>query len=119
MQSRILIATSGNLTRDAKLEATKGGTPVLKFGMAINNGKKDDPPQYINCEVYGKRAEGLAKCNLAKGTPCTVNGYLSTREYTGKNGKAFSVDVDVIDVNLFGSKADGAGSATADAGFPE
>lgn len=55
---------TGNLTRDPELRATKGGTPMLAIGVAVNDRRKnpqtgewEDYPNFIDCVVFGNRAE--------------------------------------------------------------
>lgn len=57
---------SGNLTRDPELRTTAGGTNILSFGVAVNDrrknpqtGKWQDVPNFIDCIVFGQRAEAL------------------------------------------------------------
>ena len=60
------VSISGNLTRDAELRSTAGGTSVLQFSVAVNERRKnsqtgewEDYPNYIDCTLFGKRAEAL------------------------------------------------------------
>lgn len=72
---------SGNLTRDPELRATPGGEPVLEFGLAVNDRVRDssgewvDRPNFVDCTVWGRRAEALAKI-LTKGFKVCVEGSL-------------------------------------------
>lgn len=76
------VVISGNLTRDPELLATSGKTPVLRFGMAVNDrvknqqtGEWEDRPNFVDCVVFGSRAEGLSKI-LSKGRGVTIDGRL-------------------------------------------
>lgn len=70
---------SGNLTRDPELRATSGGDSVLEFGLAVNARVRDaggewvDRPNFVDCTVWGRRADALAKI-LAKGMKVCVEG---------------------------------------------
>ena len=73
---------SGNLTRDPELRATQGGTSVLTFGVAVNDRRRnpqtnewEDVPNYVDCVVFGNRAEPLSKF-LCKGQKVAIEGKL-------------------------------------------
>ena len=63
--NRVII--SGNLTRDPELRSTASGLPVLGFGVAVNDRRKnqqtgewEDYPNFIDCTMFGARAEHRA-----------------------------------------------------------
>ncbi len=102
----INIATiSGNLTRDAELRQTASGTSVLSFSVAVNerrpdgNGGWSDYPNYINCIVFGKRADSLSRF-LGKGTKVAIQGRLhqSSWEKDGVKRSKIEVVVDQLDL---------------------
>ena len=101
--NRVII--SGNLTRDPELRKTAGGLPVLGFGMAVNDRRKnqvtgewEDYPNFIDCTIFGSRAEGVAKY-LAKGAKVAVEGKLrwSTWEKDGAKRSKIEVIVDELE----------------------
>ena len=101
--NRVII--SGNLTRDPELRKTAGGLPVLGFGMAVNDRRKnqatgewEDYPNFIDCTIFGSRAEGVAKY-LTKGTKVAVEGKLrwSTWEKDGAKRSKIEVIVDELE----------------------
>lgn len=101
--NRVII--SGNLTRDPELRKTAGGLPVLGFGMAVNDRRKnqatgewEDYPNFIDCTIFGSRAEGVAKY-LSKGTKVAVEGKLrwSTWEKDGAKRSKIEVIVDELE----------------------
>lgn len=103
---------SGNLTRDPELRATKGGTPVLTLGVAVNDRRKnpqtgewEDYPNFIDCTVFGRRADSLSKI-LAKGMKVAIEGKLhySSWEKDGSKRSKISVNVDEVE---FLSRRDG------------
>ena len=64
--NRVII--SGNLTRDPELRSTASGLPVLGFGVAVNDRRKnqqtgewEDYPNFIDCTMFGARAESLSR----------------------------------------------------------
>lgn len=101
------VAISGNLTRDPELRAAQSGTAILSFSVAVNDRRRnaqtgdwEDVPNYVDCIVFGKRAEGLAKF-LAKGAKVAIEGRLRWSQWqdrdTGKNRSKLEVVVDEIE----------------------
>ena len=108
------VIISGNLTRDGELSTTAGGTAMLKVGVAVNErvrnsqGEYEDRANYVDCTLWGRRAEALAKY-MAKGTKVAVEGRLHWSGWkdkeTNKNRSKLDVYVDDIE---FMSRAQGA-----------
>lgn len=99
----IVATVVGNLGRDGELKSV-GGDSVLEFSIASNRGK-DDPPTWVRCSVWGRRADSLAPY-LLKGTSVTVVGELSAREFQKRDGSpGFGLDLRVDRLKL-GSKRD-------------
>lgn len=103
-----VISISGQLGKDAEQKFLPDGTALLNFSVADSQGK-DKPTIWWNCTIFGKRAEsGLAQY-LTKGQSVTVNGNVTMREYTDKDGiKRQAQDIRVGDVALQGGKRDDA-----------
>lgn len=86
-----VVVLTGNLTRDAELIVTNGGSSVLKFGIASNrsikgaNGEWEDVPNFIDCTIFGTRASALSSI-LAKGMKVTIEGELRYSSWTDKDG---------------------------------
>lgn len=84
------VVISGNLTRDAELRNT-GTYSVLSFTVAVNdrvpgnNGTYIDRPNFIDCSIFGKRADALG-AYLTKGTKVCVSGKLRFSKWEGKDG---------------------------------
>jgi single-strand DNA-binding protein len=95
---------TGNLTRDAELKTTQGGTAILDLSVAVNDrvkgndGQWEDRPNFIDCTLFGARAEGLAKY-LAKGSKVTIEGKLrwSQWEQDGQKRSRITIIVDNIE----------------------
>lgn len=96
---------SGNLTRDPELKTTASGTSILNFSVAVNdrilNGDQwEDKPNYIDCVMFGKRAEGVSR-HLAKGSKVVCQGRLRWSQWqdreTGKNRSKVEVVVESLD----------------------
>ncbi len=100
---------TGNLTRDAELRATTGGTPVCSFAIAVNERRKGasgewvDYPNYIDCICFGKRAESLSRY-LLKGTKVGVEGSLHQNRWEKDGNKYSRLEIVVSDID-FMSKA--------------
>lgn len=97
---------SGNCTRDSELKTTTGGTPVLTFGLAFNRRKRDastgdwvDVPNFIDCVVYGKRAEAL-HARLLKGTKVFVAGELCYSQWERDGHTRSKIELIVIDLDF-------------------
>lgn len=99
------VTLSGNLTRDAELKVTEKGTAIASFGIAVNEsrknaqtGKWEDDVNFVDCVMFGKRAEGVAKY-LTKGTRVFLEGKLhqSTWEKDDQKHSKLEVIVDDLD----------------------
>lgn len=99
------VCISGGLTRDPELRMTQGGGQVLTFGVAVSDRRRDsqtgdwkDYPNYVDCVVFGKRAEPLSKM-LFKGMKVFVEGKLrySSWERDGQRRSKLEVVVDEVE----------------------
>lgn len=84
---------SGNLTRDPELRSTAGGTNILSFGVAVNDrrrnqrtGEWEDVPNFIDCIVFGQRAEALSRF-ISKGAKVSIDGKLHYSSWETKDGQ--------------------------------
>lgn len=102
---------SGNLTRDPELRATPSGQQVLTFGVAVNDRRRDqqtgeweDVPNYVDCVVFGSRAEKLAKF-LSKGSKVAIEGKLRYSSWETRDGQRRSkLEVTVDEIEFMSSK---------------
>lgn len=84
------VVLTGNLTHDPALRGATSAS-VLKFSIASNrsvkqqDGSYSDVPNFIDCSIFGKRADALANV-LAKGMKVTIEGELRYSSWTDKNG---------------------------------
>lgn len=94
----------GHLARDGKL-AQAGGKDVINFTVALNGSRKDDPPEWASCALWGPRAVKLAEY-LKKGTKVFIRGEfkIGTYEKDGKQVPELKVMVDELE--LLGDKRD-------------
>ena len=102
--NRVII--SGNLTRDPELRSTASGLPVLGFGVAVNDRRKnqqtgewEDYPNFIDCTMFGARAESLSRY-LDKGAKVSIEGKLrwSQWERDGQKRSKLTYGTDVSGV---------------------
>ena len=84
---------SGNLTRDPELRSTAAGTNILSFGVAVNDrrrnqrtGEWEDVPNFIDCIVFGQRAEALSRF-ISKGAKVSIDGKLHYSSWETKDGQ--------------------------------
>lgn len=102
----------GNLGADPELRHTEGGQAVLNLRLACSeswldkDGQKQERTEWVNCTLWGARAEGLAKI-LAKGERLYVEGSLRTRSFEKNGEKHYRTEVSVDDVKLLGGARPG------------
>lgn len=90
----------GRLGRDAESRHLGNGTPLLSFAVATDEGwGENKTTQWVDCAIFGKRAEGGLGQYLVKGQTVWVTGNISLREHNGKTYMNCRVD----DVELAGS----------------
>ena len=99
------VAVTGNLTRAPELRATQGGTPVLSFGIAVNDRRKnaagqwEDVPNFFECVTFGNRATALSDI-LTKGMKVAIAGKLHYSSWEKDGQKHSKVDIIANDVEL-------------------
>lgn len=100
------VIASGNLTRDPELRSTAGGMPVLSFGLAVNDRRKnastgewEDCPNFVDCTMFGTRAESLRPM-LAKGSKVAIEGKLRWSQWEKDGQKRSRLEVVVDEVVL-------------------
>jgi len=105
-----VISFIGTLSRDAEVKVTKGGTSVLSFSCANNNGFGDrQTTNWFRVSLFGKRAEGQLQSYLKKGQQVFVSGELNQNEYKTNDGTTkTSLEVVANIVDLVGRKQEGA-----------
>ena len=112
--NRVII--SGNLTRDPELRSTASGLPVLGFGVAVNDRRKnqqtgewEDYPNFIDCTMFGARAESLSRY-LGKGTKVAIEGKLRWSQWEREGQKRSKIEV-IVDELEFMTSRDGGQAA--------
>lgn len=100
------VTISGNLTRDAELRQTQGGTSVLSIPVAVNDrrrnpqsGEWEDHANFVDCVLFGRRADALAP-KLRKGQKVAIEGKLrySSWERDGQRRSKLEVMVDEVEL---------------------
>lgn len=109
----------GYLGRDPELRYTPQGTPVCDFSIATTERRKDksgefqDHTTWFRVSLFGRQAE-VASQYLSKGRQVYVEGTLSQREYTDKEGNArTSLEVRGSDIQFISSAGDSEHAPTA------
>ena len=113
MSSFNKITIVGYLGRDPELRYTPSGTAVCDFSVATTERKPrkdgeegEEITTWFRVNMWGRQAE-LANQYLQKGRLVYVEGRLSQREYTDRDGnKRTSLDVHGTDMRFIGSRGD-------------
>lgn len=100
----------GNLGRDPELRYTPQGTPVCDFSVATSERRKDktgesqETTTWFRVTFWGRQAE-VASQYLTKGKQVYIEGRLSQREWTDKDGNTrTSLEVNGSDLQFIGSR---------------
>ena len=106
--NRVII--SGNLTRDPEIRKTAGGMPVLGFGVAVNDrrrnqqtGEWEDYPNFIDCTMFRTRAEAVSRF-LSKGSKVAVEGKLRWSQWERDGQKRSKIEVIVDELEFMSSR---------------
>lgn len=109
------VTLTGNLTRDPDLRSTSSGMSVLRFGVAVNDrrrnqqtGEWEDVPNFVDCIVFGNRADALSRI-LAKGAKVAVEGKLRYSQWERDGQRRSKLEVAVDEVELMQRDRQGGG----------
>ena len=101
----------GNLGAKAEIKTLESGKSVANVSIATNEvyknqqGEKVTETTWHNIVAWGKQAEILDKYT-DKGTEIAIEGKLTNRSYTDKEGiKRYATEVLVNEILILGSKA--------------
>ena len=106
----------GNLGKDPEMNYTPSGIAVTKFSLAVNRttksptGERQEETEWFNIVAWRQLAE---TCNtyLHKGDKVYIEGRLTQRKYTDKNGiDRWMVEVMVNDMEMLTPKSASSGS---------
>ena len=108
----------GNLGKDPEMNYTQSGTALTKFSLAVSrsyktsSGEKRDETEWFNIVAWDKLAE-LCNQYLHKGSKAYIEGRVSQRKYTDKNGiERYAFDVVASDMQILTPKSAQSGSSS-------
>ena len=118
--NRVIIV--GRLTRDAELKYTSGGSPVAKFGLAVNRRRKvgdqwEEEANFFDVVVWGRTAEALNQY-LVKGKQIGVEGELRQDRWEQDGQKRSRVEIVASNIMLLGGRGGEGGPGPSSAGGP-
>ena len=93
MSSFNKVILMGNLTRDPEVRYANSGTPIVKFGLAVNRrfqdseGNWQEEPTFIDITMFGKRGEAFSRFHT-KGKPAFIEGHLRLDTWADKESGA-------------------------------
>ena len=108
------VIVTGNLTRDPEMRSTNSGTPVMNFGIAVNDrrrnqqtGEWEEYPNFIDCTMFGARAEAISQY-LTKGSKVAIEGKIHFEQWErdGKKNSKISIIVTEIEFMSYREKAE-------------
>lgn len=128
MASYNKVILMGNLTRKPEVRYAPNGTPIVKFGLAVNRRYKDasgewkEEPTFVDITMFGKRGEAFAKYH-DKGKPAFVEGSLrfdtwDDKQSGEKRSKLYVVGEEWQFVGAGGSGAPREAAGVSDEGAP-
>ena len=102
----------GRLVADPELRQTTSGTNVCNLRVAWSEKYKETETKlFLSCTAWRGTGEMIAK-HFSKGKEIILEGKLSTRSYTDKNGQdRQTTELTVERAHFAGSKADGSGAS--------
>jgi single-strand DNA-binding protein len=110
MNLRNNVRLIGYLGQNPDVKEFDGGKKLAKFSLATSDAHKDENGEWVtetqwhNLVAWNKTAEIAAKL-LTKGKEVAIEGKLSSRSYTDKEGnKRYSTEVIVSEILLIGKK---------------
>ena len=110
----------GNLGRDPELNVTSDGIPVTKFSLAVSrtykaaNGERRDETEWFNIVAWRGLAETCERY-LHKGSKVYIEGRLTQRKYTDKEGaQRTSVEVIASDMEMLSPRTGGSAELVED-----
>ncbi|WP_323847581.1 MAG: single-stranded DNA-binding protein [Phytoplasma sp.] len=97
----------GRITKDPELNFINGDIPLVKFVLAVNrkftNKAGIKETDFINCSVWNKNAENLAKF-VVKGSLLGIEGSIRISSYENNNQKKFWTEIYCDNVQFLDSK---------------
>ena len=91
-----VVALTGRLVRGSELRYPQnGGTPSLRFSIAVNRNRKGadgswvEDPSYFDCVYFARNAEAMSQY-LEKGRQVAIQGELRQSRWEDQNGQSRS-----------------------------
>lgn len=91
------------------MRRTQGGMTIMTLGIAVNDRRKnnqgewEDVPNFIDCTMFGSRAESLSNY-LSKGSKVAIDGKLRYSTWERDGQKRSKIEVIVDDLELLTQK---------------
>ena len=110
----------GRITKDPELRSLSSGSSVVNFTIAVNRPVAQNADQnasnadFINCVIWNKQAENLAKY-VKQGSLIGVEGRIQTRNYESNGTTRYVTEVLCDNVQFLETKNSGARSQQEDA----
>lgn len=108
----------GNLGKDPDFNVTPEGTPIAKFSLAVSrnvknrSGERVKETEWFNIVAWRQLAE-ICEKYLHKGSKVYIEGRLSQRKYTDKDGnQRTAIEVTANDMEMLDSKESSGGSGS-------
>lgn len=106
----------GRIVNDLELKTTPNGRSVCSFRIAVErrfkNADGERQTDFFNIAAWGKTAEMVTRW-FSKGRMILIEGELTTRQYTDKNGNnATWYEINAERVSFTGEKKDDAPAVT-------
>jgi len=108
----------GNLGKDPELRYTPQGRPVVNFSLATTerwtskSGEKQERTEWHRIVLWGRQAE-VANQYLKKGSPCYIEGRITTRSWEDKDKvKRYTTEIEGLSLQLLGSRGGEASAPT-------
>lgn len=109
-----LLIISGRLPQDCEIKSTQGGTTLCSFSVGVKSGYGDkEKTNWINCNLWGKRAEGKLPDYLKKGQEVVVAGELSIDKFEKDGQTKYFTKVNVDKLDLVGGGSNGRSQQSA------
>ena len=107
----------GRITKDPELRSLSSGSSVVNFTIAVNRPVAQNTDQnastadFINCVIWNKQAENLAKY-VKQGSLIGVEGRIQTRSYESNGTTRYITEVLCDNVQFLETKKDGTNGTT-------
>ncbi|CCV64833.1 Single-stranded DNA-binding protein [Alteracholeplasma palmae J233] len=112
MINRVVLV--GRITKDPELKVTSSNIPVVSFTVAVNRSFTDQSgdrqADFINCVVWRKQAENLAKY-IRKGGLLGIEGRIQTRTYEAEQGTRYITEVQCDSIQFLESRGEQSNSS--------